>query len=89
MPMNTYTISRKKCQEKRWLLFCRFGHQFILLLRETWRGNTTVYSSPSLQIKIPLCQVDLAQNISEWKDVQSNKEDDEYLVSFSFEKKIL
>ncbi len=38
--------------------------------------------SPSPQIKIPLCQVDLAQNISEWKDVQSNKEDDEYLVFF-------
>ena len=26
-----------------------------------------------------MCQIDLAQTISEWKDVQSNKEDDQYL----------
>ena len=36
------------------------------------------------QVKIPLCQVDLAQTINEWKDVQSCKEDDEYLGDICF-----
>lgn len=31
----------------------------------------------SSKVKVPLCQVDLAQTINEWKDVQSNKEDDQ------------
>jgi len=31
-----------------------------------------------------LCQIDLAQTISEWKDVQSNKEDDQYLGDICF-----
>ena len=35
-------------------------------------------------MKIPLCQVDLAQTINEWKDVQSCKEDDEYLGDICF-----
>jgi len=35
-------------------------------------------------VKIPLCQVDLAQTINEWKDVQSCKEDDEYLGDICF-----
>ena len=35
-------------------------------------------------MKIPLCQVDLAQTINEWKDVQSCKEDDEYLGDMCF-----
>ena len=33
---------------------------------------------------MPLCQIDLAQTISEWKDVQSNKEDDQYLGDVCF-----
>ncbi len=37
-----------------------------------------------MQVKIPLCQVDLAQTINEWKDVQSCKEDDEYLGDICF-----
>ena len=36
------------------------------------------------QVKLPLCQIDLAQTISEWKDVQSNKEDDQYLGDVCF-----
>lgn len=35
-------------------------------------------------MKLPLCQIDLAQTISEWKDVQSNKEDDQYLGDVCF-----
>ena len=35
-------------------------------------------------MKIPLCQIDLAQTISEWKDVSSNKEDDQYLGDICF-----
>jgi len=35
-------------------------------------------------VKIPLCQVDLAQVINEWKDVASSKEDDEYLGDICF-----
>ena len=35
-------------------------------------------------MKLPLCQIDLAQTISEWKDVQSNKEDDQYLGDICF-----
>ena len=31
-----------------------------------------------------MCQIDLAQTISEWKDVQSNKEDDQYLGDICF-----
>ena len=38
----------------------------------------------AFQVKIPLCQVDLAQTINEWKDVQSCKEDDEYLGDICF-----
>ena len=37
-----------------------------------------------LQIKIPLSMVDLAQNIHEWKDIESNKEDDQYLGDICF-----
>ena len=33
---------------------------------------------------MPLCQIDLAQTINEWKDVQSNKEDDQYLGDICF-----
>ena len=33
---------------------------------------------------MPLCQIDLAQTISEWKDVQSNKDDDQYLGDVCF-----
>lgn len=36
------------------------------------------------EVKIALCQVDLAQTINEWKDVQSNKEDDTYLGDICF-----
>merc|ERR1719251_417761 len=36
------------------------------------------------EVKLPLCQIDLAQTISEWKDVQSNKEDDQYLGDICF-----
>ena len=36
------------------------------------------------QVKLPLCQIDLAQTISEWKDVQSNKDDDQYLGDVCF-----
>jgi len=35
-------------------------------------------------VKLPLCQIDLAQTINEWKDVQSNKEDDQYLGDICF-----
>ena len=41
-------------------------------------------TSVVFQVKIPLCQVDLAQTINEWKDVQSCKEDDEYLGDICF-----
>ncbi len=37
-----------------------------------------------VQIKLPLCQVDLAQVVNEWKDVESNKEDDQYLGDICF-----
>jgi len=36
------------------------------------------------EIKIPLSMVDLAQTVSEWKDVESNKEDDQYLGDICF-----
>jgi len=36
------------------------------------------------EIKLPLSQVDLAQPVSEWKDVESNKEDDQYLGDICF-----
>jgi len=36
------------------------------------------------EVKLPLCQIDLAQTINEWKDVQSNKEDDQYLGDICF-----
>merc|ERR1711983_319918 len=36
------------------------------------------------EVKIPLCQIDLAQTISEWKDVSSNKEDVQYLGDICF-----
>jgi synaptotagmin-1 len=39
---------------------------------------------PSSQIKLPLCQVDLAQVVNEWRDVESNKEDDQYLGDICF-----
>ena len=34
------------------------------------------------EVKVPLCMVDLAQTIEEWKDIQSIKVDDQ--VSFKF-----
>jgi len=36
------------------------------------------------EIKIPLSMVDLAQTVSEWKDVESNKEDEQYLGDICF-----
>ena len=36
------------------------------------------------EVKVPLCMVDLAQTISEWKDVEGNKEDDQYLGDICF-----
>merc|ERR1711902_103006 len=36
------------------------------------------------EVKLPLSQMDLAQTINEWKDVQSNKEDDQYLGDICF-----
>jgi len=36
------------------------------------------------EVKLPLCQMDLAQTINEWKDVASNKEDDQYLGDICF-----
>merc|ERR1719323_2238247 len=36
------------------------------------------------EVKLPLCQMDLAQTINEWRDVQSNKEDDQYLGDICF-----
>jgi len=36
------------------------------------------------EIKIPLSMVDLAQTINEWKDIESNKEDDQYLGDICF-----
>ena len=37
-----------------------------------------------VKIKLPLCQVDLAQPVNEWKDVESNKEDEQYLGDICF-----
>jgi len=36
------------------------------------------------EVKLPLSQMDLAQTINEWRDVQSNKEDDQYLGDICF-----
>eukprot|EP00092_Neocalanus_flemingeri_P021345 GFUD01023134.1.p1 GENE.GFUD01023134.1~~GFUD01023134.1.p1 ORF type:complete len:426 (+),score=161.42 GFUD01023134.1:54-1331(+) len=36
------------------------------------------------EIKIPLSMVDLAQTINEWKDIESNQEDDQYLGDICF-----
>jgi len=36
------------------------------------------------EVKIPLCMVDLAQTIEEWKDIQSVKIDDQYLGDICF-----
>jgi len=36
------------------------------------------------EIKLPLCQVDLAQPINEWKDVEADKEDSQYLGDICF-----
>jgi len=36
------------------------------------------------EIKIPLSMVDLAQTVNEWKDVESNKEDEQYLGDICF-----
>jgi len=36
------------------------------------------------EVKIPLCMVDLAQTIEEWKDIQSVKVDDQYLGDICF-----
>ena len=41
-----------------------------------------MFCSP--QIKIPLSMVDLAQTINEWKDIESNQEDDQYLGDICF-----
>ena len=38
----------------------------------------------AVQIKLPLCQVDLAQVVNEWRDVESNTEDDQYLGDICF-----
>jgi hypothetical protein len=35
------------------------------------------------EVKIPLCMVDLAQTIEEWKDIQSVKVDDQVSALFS------
>merc|ERR1712001_91779 len=36
------------------------------------------------EVKVPLCMVDLAQTIEEWKDIQSVKVDDQYLGGICF-----
>jgi synaptotagmin-1 len=36
------------------------------------------------EIKLPLCQVDLAQPVNEWRDVEADKEDDQYLGDICF-----
>eukprot|EP00094_Tigriopus_californicus_P004894 TCALIF_04712-PA protein Name:"Similar to Syt1 Synaptotagmin 1 (Drosophila melanogaster)" AED:0.11 eAED:0.11 QI:457/0.81/0.75/1/0.90/0.91/12/711/456 len=36
------------------------------------------------EVKVPLCMVDLAQTIEEWKDLQSVKVDDQYLGDICF-----
>jgi len=36
------------------------------------------------EVKLPLSTMDLAQTINEWRDVQSNKEDDQYLGDICF-----
>jgi len=36
------------------------------------------------EVKVPLCMVDLAQTIEEWKDIQSIKIDDQYLGDICF-----
>jgi len=36
------------------------------------------------EIKLPLSMVDLAQTITEWKDVEGNKDDDQYLGDICF-----
>jgi len=36
------------------------------------------------EVKVPLCMVDLAQTIEEWKDIQSVKVDDQYLGDICF-----
>jgi len=36
------------------------------------------------EVKVPLCMVDLAQTIEEWKDIQSLKVDDQYLGDMCF-----
>ncbi len=36
------------------------------------------------EVKIPLCMVDLAQTIEEWKDIQSVKVDDQVSALFSY-----
>lgn len=36
------------------------------------------------EIKVPLCQVDLAQSVSDWRDVEGNNEDDQYLGDICF-----
>jgi len=36
------------------------------------------------EVKVPLCMVDLAQTIEEWKDIQSIKVDDQYLGDICF-----
>eukprot|EP00088_Acartia_fossae_P011171 TRINITY_DN15620_c0_g1_i1.p1 TRINITY_DN15620_c0_g1~~TRINITY_DN15620_c0_g1_i1.p1 ORF type:complete len:418 (-),score=179.51 TRINITY_DN15620_c0_g1_i1:132-1385(-) len=36
------------------------------------------------EIKLPLCQIDLAQPVNEWRDVEADKEDDQYLGDICF-----
>jgi len=36
------------------------------------------------EVKVPLCMIDLAQTIEEWKDIQSVKIDDQYLGDICF-----
>ncbi len=82
MPVNTLPYLERNAKKNCGYYFAVWSPIHSSFTGNLERGNTAVFSSPPLQIKIPLCQVDLAQNISEWKDVQSNKEDDEYLVIF-------
>ena len=58
---------------------------------KTYFPNNITYIPPNqfylnsvIQVKLPLSTMDLAQTINEWRDVQSNKEDDQYLGDICF-----
>ena len=63
-------------------------------IRNTYIYNAKIVPSSTIfcrwnnflpvQIKIPLSMVDLAQTVNEWKDVESNKEDEQYLGDICF-----